>query len=67
MSDLTFKKIEQSINDRKKMHLSFLENVNTYKPLLELEEKAFCDGALSKKTKELMAFEKVSNPGFGLK
>lgn len=55
MSDLTFKKIEQSIKDRKELHLSFLKNVKTYKPLLELEEKAFSDGALEKKTKELMA------------
>lgn len=55
MSDLSFEKIEQSIKDRKKLHLSFLENVKTYKPLLELEEKAFNDGALEKKTKELMA------------
>jgi AhpD family alkylhydroperoxidase len=53
--DLSFKKIEQSIKDRKKLHLSFLNKVKTYKPFLELEEKAFADGALSKKTKELMA------------
>ena len=55
MSDLSFKKIEQSINDRKRLHVSFLKHVKTYKPLLELEDKAFSDGALSKKTKELMA------------
>lgn len=55
MSDLTFKKIEQSIKDRKKLHRSFLEHVKTYKPFLELEEKAFTSGALEKKTKELMA------------
>lgn len=55
MSDLTFKKIEQSIRDRKKLHLVFLDNVKTYKPLLELEMKAFDDGALKKKIKELMA------------
>lgn len=55
VSDLSFKKIEQSIKDRKKFHLSFLNHVKTYKPFLELEEKAFSDGALSKKTKELMA------------
>ncbi len=55
MNDLSFKKIDQSIKDRKKLHLSFLENVKTYKPFLELEEKAFSDGALTKKTKELMA------------
>lgn len=55
MSDLSFKKIAQSIKDRKELHLSFLNNVKTYKPFLELEEKAFNDGALEKKTKELMA------------
>lgn len=36
-------------------HLQFLNNVKTYKPLLELEERAFNDGALNKKIKELMA------------
>jgi len=55
MNDMSFKKIDQSIKDRKKLHLSFLDNVKTYKPFLELEEKAFSDGALKKKTKELMA------------
>ena len=54
MSDLTIKKIEQSIKDRKQCHLTFLRNVKTYKPFLELEEKAFADGALTKKSKELM-------------
>ena len=55
VSDLSFKKIEQSINDRKRLHVSFLKHVKTYKPFLELEDKAFSDGALSKRTKELMA------------
>lgn len=55
MYDLTIKKIEQSIEDRKSLHLEFLKNVKTYKPFLELEEKTFKDGALSKKSKELMA------------
>jgi AhpD family alkylhydroperoxidase len=55
VSDLSFKKIEQSINDRKKLHLSFMKNVKTYKPFLEVEEEAFRDGAIKKKTKELMA------------
>ena len=55
MTDLSVHKIEQSIKDRKQLHLSFLKNVKTYRPLLELEEKAFSDGALDKKTKELMA------------
>ncbi len=55
MSDLTYRKIEQSIRDRKKLHLTFVNHVKTYKPFLELEEKAFSDGALTKKAKELMA------------
>jgi len=55
MSDLTFRKIEQSIKDRKRLHLTFLKNVKTYAPFLELEKKAFADGALDRKTKELMA------------
>ena len=55
MVDLTVRKIEQSIKDRKTLHLSFLDHVKTYKPLLELEDRAFCDDALPKKTKELMA------------
>ena len=55
MSDLSHLKIEQSIKDRKGLHLKFLKHVKTYKPLLEVEEKAFRHGALDKKTKELMA------------
>lgn len=55
MKDLTEKKIEQSIEDRKRTHRKFLDNVKTFKPFLELEEKAFRDGALNRKTKELMA------------
>ncbi len=55
MSDLTISKIDQSIKDRKKLHLSFLKNVKTYESFLKLEEKAFSNGALKKKTKELMA------------
>ena len=55
MKDLTEKKIQQSIEDRKKTHLTFLENVKTYRPFLEVEEKAFRNGVLSRKTKELMA------------
>jgi AhpD family alkylhydroperoxidase len=35
--------------------LKFLKHVKTYKPFLEVEEKAFRNGALDKKTKELMA------------
>ena len=55
MSDLSFKKIEQSIKDRKKLHLPFIKNIKAYKPFLAVEDKAFSDGVLDKKTKELMA------------
>lgn len=55
MSDLSHKKIEQSIKDRKKLHPLFLKKVKSYKPFLELEKQAFSDGILEKKTKELMA------------
>lgn len=55
MIDLNVKKIDQSIKDRRKLHPLFLNNVKTYKTFLELEEKAFTEGALDKKTKELMA------------
>ena len=55
MSDLIYTKIDQSIKDRKQLHLRFLQHVKTYQPFLELEEKAFADGAIDKKMKELMA------------
>lgn len=55
MSDLTHKKIEQSIHDRKILHKTFLKNVSTYESFLKVEEKAFQEGSLSRKTKELMA------------
>jgi AhpD family alkylhydroperoxidase len=55
VTDLSHLKIEQSIKDRKALHLKFLKHVKTYKPFLEVEEKAFRNGVLNKKTKELMA------------
>jgi len=55
MKDLTEKKIEQSIEDRKRTYRTFFDNVKTYKPFLELEEKTFKDGVLNRRTKELMA------------
>ena len=55
MEDYFEGKIEQSIKDRKELHLRFATHVKTYKPFLELEEKAFSSGALSRKVKELMA------------
>jgi AhpD family alkylhydroperoxidase len=55
VTDLSDMKIDQSISDRKTLHPVFVKNVKTYKSLLELEEKAFRNGALDRKTKELMA------------
>jgi len=55
MEDYFTAKIEQGIRDRKELHLKFATHAKTYKPFLELEEKAFADGALSRKIKELMA------------
>jgi AhpD family alkylhydroperoxidase len=55
MYDLCYQKIEQSIKDRKYLHQQFVQKSKVYKSLLELEDKAFRDGVLKKKTKELMA------------
>ncbi|OQY60696.1 MAG: alkylhydroperoxidase [Desulfobacteraceae bacterium 4572_88] len=55
MSSFSEDKIMQSIRDRKDSHLKLLNNAKIYKPFLELEETAFEDGSLSRKTKELMA------------
>ncbi len=55
MTDLTRTKIEQSIADRKQLHRRFVDHASTFTPFLEVEAKAFADGALAKKTKELMA------------
>lgn len=55
MTDLVVQKIEQSIKDRKTLHPRFLKNVKTHRAFLELEQAAFSDGSLDRKTKELMA------------
>ncbi len=46
---------KRSIKDRKELYMQFLKGVKTYPFFLELEEKASSDGALSKKSKELIA------------
>jgi AhpD family alkylhydroperoxidase len=55
MEDLTAKRIEQSVLDRKQLHARLQEHVATYPAFLEVERRAFSDGALSRKHKELMA------------
>ena len=55
MDKYSEEKIKGSITDRKKLHERFLEGCKTYESFLKLEEKAFANGALSRKVKELMA------------
>ncbi|AIS32853.1 carboxymuconolactone decarboxylase family protein [Methanobacterium formicicum] len=55
MAEFVEDKITQSINDRKNLNSRFSKNCTTYNTFLELEKKAFSEGNLSKKHKELMA------------
>ncbi|BDZ67632.1 carboxymuconolactone decarboxylase family protein [Methanobacterium ferruginis] len=55
MAEFVEDKIMQSIHDRKNLNSRFLENCSTYDSFLELEKKAFNEGSLSRKNKELMA------------
>jgi AhpD family alkylhydroperoxidase len=55
MTDHLEQKIEQIILDRKSLHARFSKELKTYPSFLELEAKAFQEGALSRKTKELIA------------
>lgn len=48
-------KISASVHDRKRLHTRFLTHCKTYESFLALEGAAFSEGALSRKTKELMA------------
>jgi len=53
--DLTKRKIADSIAERKRHHLKFLNKAKSYKPFLEVEKAAFAAGALDTRHKELMA------------
>lgn len=48
-------KINQSINDRKELNSRFIENCSTYNSFLQLEKKAFQEGKVPLRYKELMA------------
>ena len=48
-------KIEQIKKDRKEAHQFFLEKSKIYRVFVEMEQKTFQDGELSKKHKELIA------------
>jgi len=56
MKDNNFEKIEEIIKDRKEAHNYLMKNSEVYKNFTNLEEKAFSDGWLKKKYKELIAF-----------
>jgi len=55
MAEFVEDKIRQSVHDRKNFNSRFSENCSTYDSFLELEKKAFSEGSLSRKNKELMA------------
>ena len=48
-------KIKEIIAHRKKAHQFYKKNSTVYKSFVDMEEKAFRDGDLSKMTKELIA------------
>lgn len=55
MDEFNLQKIEQIIRDRKKFFPVFLNGAKAAPCLREMEEKTYADGALDRKTKELMA------------
>ena len=55
MKDDDVKKIEEIIKNRKVAHGYLMKNSEVYKNFTNLEEKAFSDGELKKKFKELIA------------
>ena len=55
MKDNDFEKIEEIIKDRKVAHDNLMKSSGVYRIFTKLEEKAFSDGELEKKYKELIA------------
>ena len=55
MNSFSQDKIEQSIQNREKLHKRFLDNSETYRNFFKLEKSAFIEGQISVKHKELMA------------
>ena len=56
MKENDVNKIEEIIKDRKVAHDYLTKNSDVYKAFTSLEQKAFADGELKKKYKELIAF-----------
>lgn len=55
MDDKNAKKIENIIKERNHAHDFFMKNSKVYRTFVELEQKAFSNGKLEKKYKELIA------------
>ena len=55
MKDIDIEKIENIKKDRKDAHRFYFENSSVYRAFVDLEEKTYEDGALSKGIKELIA------------
>ncbi|MEN6316981.1 MAG: carboxymuconolactone decarboxylase family protein [Clostridiaceae bacterium] len=55
MENSDIEKIEKIIRDRKTANGFFLRNSRVYKSFVDLEEKAFTEGNLEKREKELIA------------
>jgi AhpD family alkylhydroperoxidase len=55
MEEFEKEKIEQIIRTRKKAHSWFLKKSEVYRSFVGMENKTYCDGALSQKEKELIA------------
>jgi len=55
MENLDKNKIEQIIRIRKQAHSWYSDQSKVYKAFVEMEQKTYTDGALSKKAKELIA------------
>ena len=55
MENLDKNKIERIVETRKQAHGYFLKKSKVYKSFVEMEQKTYTDGDLSKKQKELIA------------
>jgi AhpD family alkylhydroperoxidase len=55
MDDMDRERIEKIIRDRKTAHIFYLNNSKVYRSFIEMEQKAYSDGELAKKYKELIA------------
>lgn len=55
MEDLDKNKIEQIVKSRKQAHGYYLNKSKVYKSFVDMEQKTYANGDLSKKQKELIA------------